>query len=177
MSNQFNQPTPPHIPPEIPIGSISPDLLAMAGQMRRNPISKPMTHAVSGASMSMSDALSGVSNAWTMPSVAAQTMTNFGQPFTPMPSSGPSQSGTRQVSPSSLYAIDGSDWYLKDGVSWQQNFEAWNLGAGGGANGGAGMADGSMFMFRGLRGSDIDSGAFDSLNMSAGSLDQLPGLD
>ncbi|KAH8912492.1 hypothetical protein BR93DRAFT_81002 [Coniochaeta sp. PMI_546] len=184
MDNQFSQPTPPPISADIPIGSISPGVLAMAGQMQHNQINKPMTHAVSSSSsMTMNDALSGVNTSWTMPSVTAQPMTNFGQPFTPMASSGTSQSGTRQVSPSSMYAIDGSDWYLKDGVNWQQNFEAWNLGGGGGGGGaaggggGGGMTDGSMFMFRGLRGNDADNGAFDSLNMSMGSLDQLPGLD
>lgn len=33
----------------------------------------------------------------------------------------------RQVSPSSIYAIDGQDWYLKDGVTWQQGFQGWDL--------------------------------------------------
>jgi hypothetical protein len=128
--------------------------------------------------MSMDGALSAVANQWTMPPQQPNMpQTTFGQ-FTPMPSSsGPStQSGTRQVSPSSLYAIDGSDWYIKDGVNWQQNFEAWNAASSSGN--GAGMADGSMFMFRGLRtGNEFDGGAFDSLSMSMGNLDQLPGLD
>ncbi|KAJ4400906.1 Nitrogen assimilation transcription factor nit-4, partial [Neurospora sp. IMI 360204] len=38
----------------------------------------------------------------------------------------------RQVSPSSIYAIDGQDWYLKDGVTWQQGFQGWELEGGGG---------------------------------------------
>jgi hypothetical protein len=171
-NSQYRQPTPPQMPQEVQIGSISPDLLGMAGQMQQSRLSKPMSHAVS-----MSDALSAAaSNPWTMPS---QPVTNFAQAFTP---SGTSQSGngTRQVSPSSLYAIDGQDWYLKDGVNWQQNFEAWNMGGGatngGGANGG-GMADASMFMFRGMRRGEFGDGAFDSLNMGMGSLDHLPGLD
>lgn len=180
ITNQSNQPTPPPMPPEVRIGSISPDMLAMASQVQQPQLAKPMAQAVPSATMSMDEALSAVANPWTMPS---QPMASFAQQaFAPMPgsnsTSGPStQSGTRQVSPNSLYAIDGSDWYLKDGVSWQQNFEAWNA-AGASGGGGAGMADGSMFMFRGLRGgNEFDSGAFDSLDTSMGSLDHLPGLD
>ncbi|KAK1782469.1 fungal-specific transcription factor domain-containing protein [Copromyces sp. CBS 386.78] len=39
----------------------------------------------------------------------------------------------RHVSPGSIYAIDGQDWYLKDGVTWQQGFQGWDLEGGGGA--------------------------------------------
>lgn len=179
MANPYSQPTPPQITSEYPSDPISPDLLAMAaGQMRQNLVSQGSMSPPPGMSV---DALSAVNTSWgAMPPVPAQSMANFGpQTFTPMPSSGPSQTGTRQVSPSSLYAIDGSEWYLKDGANWQQNFEAWNLGGNGGGSGGGGggMADGSMFMFRGMRGNDFGDGAFDSLGNGMGSLDQLPGLD
>ncbi|KAK3487778.1 nitrogen assimilation transcription factor nit-4 [Neurospora hispaniola] len=42
-----------------------------------------------------------------------------------------SKSVGRHVSPSSIYAIDGQDWYLKDGVTWQQGFQGWDLEGGG----------------------------------------------
>lgn len=86
--------------------------------------------------------------------------------------------------PNSIYAVDGQDWYLKDGVNWQQNFETWDLGSannGGGGGGGAGaMQDPStMFMFRGMRAAaDGDSAAMlDSLGTGMEGLDHLPGLD
>lgn len=48
------------------------------------------------------------------------------------------------ASPSSIYAIDGQDWYLKDGVTWQQGFQGWDLeAAAGGAGGGGGRAGGT----------------------------------
>jgi hypothetical protein len=33
--------------------------------------------------------------------------------------------------PSSMFAIDGQDWYLRDSVNWQQNFQAWGVGSAG----------------------------------------------
>ncbi|KAB5523967.1 fungal-specific transcription factor domain-containing protein [Coniochaeta sp. 2T2.1] len=211
ISHQFNQPTPPQMTPEIPMGSISPDILAMANQMQQHHQQQQQNPAVSSSATmsSMTDTLSAVtnptSNPWgplgpTSSSITSQPMApGFSQQaFTPMPSS---SGNTRQVSPSSssLYAIDGSDWYLKDGVNWQQNFEAWNGGGGGGGGGGGsqqspmggggagGGGDGGMFMFRGMTGSrggggagagdGFDSGVFDSLGMSMGGLDHLPGLD
>jgi hypothetical protein len=101
-------------------------------------------------------------------------------PTAGMPPDGASRTSTRQDSPSSLYAVDGQDWYIKDGLSWQQNFEAWNNlnVAPTAGNAGVGMPDNSMFMFRGLdsRG-EFSDGAFDSLSMSMSNLDNLPNLD
>lgn len=175
--NQYSQPTPPQIPSEIRPGSISPDLLnslAMAGQM-----SNQIPPVTTSGGISINDNLPVTS--WPSMPQRQQPMNNFTQAFTPLTSMDASRSGTRQVSPSSLYAIDGQDWYLKDGVNWQQNFEAWNLGGAvsspGGSAGNGGLVDGSMFMFRGLRGGDLSDGAFDSLNMSMSNLDHLPGLD
>ncbi|KAK3323450.1 fungal-specific transcription factor domain-containing protein [Cercophora scortea] len=190
--SQYSQLTPPQLPPDLPPTSMSPEMLNSLG------MSGPpqQTNQMHPTSMSMDDALSAV-NTWAMPAVAPQMPTysnssNNNQAFTPvhstMPSADNSRNNTRHVSPSSLYAIDGQEWYLKDGVSWQQNFEAWGLGhtnpvgslsatsngVGGDANGG--MVDASMFMFRGLRGNEMDSSGFESLG-SMGAMDHLPGLD
>ncbi|KAL2267621.1 hypothetical protein VTJ83DRAFT_4898 [Remersonia thermophila] len=103
--------------------------------------------------------------------------------------------------PSSLYAIDGQDWYLKDGVNWQQNFQAWGVGASSAASAastpapsnatsaglgralstassgsGTGLGDpSSMYMFRGVELGDMDGSGFEALGLV--SLDHLSGLD
>ncbi|ROW05470.1 hypothetical protein VSDG_00220 [Cytospora chrysosperma] len=111
--------------------------------------------------------------------------------YTPiqMPTSGQatqsSRTITRQVTPNSIYAIDGQDWFLKDGINWQQNFESWGLGASptnssktsGGSGGGADMASGEMFMFKGLQGPGLDMGSSWDFDSSMSNLDQIPGLD
>lgn len=113
-------------------------------------------------------------------------------------SSGPTTvASSRQRTPAPPFALDGKDWYLKDGVNWQQNFEGWGLGANptnnsaasnqitnnnnNNDNTGGGVADlsgGDMFMFKGLQGGDEmnigDGWDFDS---SMTNLDLLPGLD
>jgi hypothetical protein len=147
--------------------------------------------------LSMSNSLSGVQNAWGLPPASQSLAPSYArqqQPYTSgqgsMPSAGSSRSATRHVSPNSVYAIDGQDWYLKDAVSWQQNFEAWNnmaSGAGGpssgqnygpnNANGTSGAAPSdSMFMFRGMPQNEMNSSGFDLFG-SMDTLDHLPGLD
>lgn len=181
-------------PTQMP-GPLSPDFMngfAMPSPIHNNQNHKrkQRSHAVapSPGEMSMNDALSAVPTSWAMPSVTTQSMGSFAPQFPApisngMPSTEASRTTTRQVSPSSLYAIDGQEWYLKDGVNWQQNFETWDLGgpatattsATNGATGGIPDAS-SMYMFRGLRGGTTE-GAFDSLNMSMSNLDNLPNLD
>ncbi|KAK4043431.1 fungal-specific transcription factor domain-containing protein [Parachaetomium inaequale] len=153
-------------------------------QNMQNQNPRRMAPPLTTTSTPMNDPLSGVSS-WAV-SPGTRTMPSYTQAFAPVhahtsmappPSSRP---GGRQVSPSSLYAIDGQDWYLKDGVNWQQNFQTWGLGAGtsrpqnpGGSSASPAMND-PMFVFRGVNMNEMDSG-FDSLGM--GSLDHLPGLD
>lgn len=209
--NQYNQLTPPHMPRDlstptrlsadvmgslaIPGPGVSQNMDDIQQQQQQQQIAQlPVS---TGPSLTMGDTLSAV-NAWTLPATQPPPMARYNpQTFTPVhsniPSTANSRTGTRHVSPSSIYAIDGQDWYLKDGVSWQQNFEAWALGAGnaattsnanttgspdpaGGVNDAAAAT--SMFMFRGLggRGNEMDPMGFDSLG-SMGSLDHLPGLD
>ncbi|KAK3369129.1 fungal-specific transcription factor domain-containing protein [Lasiosphaeria ovina] len=210
--NPFSQPTPPQISLDLAPSTISPDLLSSLGlseaplgmqgmqqsqgQMQPQSAQQMGAHLpVSTAAMSMSDALSGI-NAWaTMPSYEPSSYmpvilenNNNNQ----MGGGGPSRtSGGGHRSTNSVYAIDGQDWYLKDGVNWQQNFEVWNPvntvngmdgGPGSGSSGAGSPASSSMFMFRGLdgfsnlRANDMDTGGFDSLG-GMGSLDHLPGLD
>ena len=160
---------------------------------------QPFSHLVHGLTpMSMGEALS-TAGAWaSMPAVASQQpLSSFTQSFSPT-SNGISHSaaeaaGARHVSRKSAYGIDGQDWYIRDGVNWQQNFEAWGAGvvangspatagharAGGrGASAvGGGMASpSSMYMFQGLRGGEMDTTGFETFG-SMGSLDHIPGLD
>ncbi|KAK3353032.1 fungal-specific transcription factor domain-containing protein [Lasiosphaeria hispida] len=206
--SQYSQPTSPQLNFDAPAPSMSPDILGglalsgapsqSIGNVQPQLSDQQMSQLVSGPPMSMSDALS----AWAaIPTVTQQPMGGYTQSFSPLhqnsntnglspqgAASRPSATGPRQVSPSSnsLYAIDGQDWYLKDGVNWQQHFETWNnLPSAGTGNhnspsvssAGGGMANpaSSMFMFQGLRGDAIDT-TFDSFG-SMGNLDNLPGLD
>lgn len=58
---------------------------------------------------------------------------------------------TRNQTPNSAFAVDGDEWYLKDGANWQSGFDTWATGV---LNGGpatmAGMnaEQSSMFMFQ-----------------------------
>ncbi|KAL8372017.1 hypothetical protein RB595_001701 [Gaeumannomyces hyphopodioides] len=136
------------------------------------------------APMSMAEAMASM-NAWPM-----QDYSNPYTANTPVATAAGGvvggMNGSSRVSPASartpnsVYAVDGQEWYLKDGVNWQQNFETWDLGNSNGSGGVAAMQDPSaMFMFRGMRGAaDGDSIAMlDSLSPGMEGLDRLPGLD
>ncbi|KAL7628823.1 hypothetical protein AAE478_000338 [Parahypoxylon ruwenzoriense] len=94
------------------------------------------------------DADSGLGSPdWPQPS-AAQTILSYPQnyasiPNNPRPNQG-SQNMRRNQAPNSIYAVDGQDWYLKDGVNWQSSFDAWNMGS---SSTGANVSDPSMFIF------------------------------
>ncbi|KAI1394188.1 fungal-specific transcription factor domain-containing protein [Hypoxylon trugodes] len=79
---------------------------------------------------------------------ANQTIINYPQAFTSVPSNpGPSQTPQptrRNQPPNAVYAVDGQDWYIKDGVNWQSSFDAWNMGSG---PSGTNVSDPSMFIF------------------------------
>lgn len=167
------------------LSSMTVPVMARNLQNMQNQPGRQMTQPISAASMSMRDTMPNMSG-WTMPAVT-RTVSGYAPSFAPVHSAmapaTSSRPAARQISPTSLYGIDGQEWYLKDGVNWQQNFETWGLGAGPGqqpsnqgrgGGAGAGMGDASMFMFRGLRGNDMDTG-FDSLGTMG--LDHLPGLD
>ncbi|OTA93501.1 hypothetical protein M434DRAFT_291686 [Hypoxylon sp. CO27-5] len=82
---------------------------------------------------------------WRQPPVA-QPILNYPQNFAPVPSgtrsNQASQNTRRSQAPN--YAVDGQDWYLKDGVNWQSSFDAWNMGN---APSGSNVSDPSMFIF------------------------------
>ncbi|KAK4194773.1 putative nitrogen assimilation transcription factor nit-4 [Triangularia verruculosa] len=178
----------------LPAASMSPDILSsltMAGlqqQQQSQSQSQPhttattTTAATSPMAMSVADSLSAMS-AWS--TVPQPPMPSYNpSPFNPNP--------RRHVSSNSGYVIDGQDWYIKDGVNWQQNFETWGMsanGAGGPQQPSQGPGNGdpsSMFMFRGLNGggsggggrggNEMDTSGFENLG-SMGTLDHLPGLD
>ncbi|KAK4126199.1 hypothetical protein N657DRAFT_568146 [Parathielavia appendiculata] len=160
---------------------VPPKLQSMQSQAPRRQI----THPAATASMPANESLSPISS-WAV-SPGTRAMPGYTQQaFGSVSMGGPQTSRAgpgRQMTSSNLYAIDGQDWYIKDGVNWQQNFQTWGLGAGAGQSSnaggssasGGGMNDGPMFMFRGVNMNDMDSSSFDSLGM--GNLDHLPGLD
>lgn len=127
--------------------------------------------------------------AW-RPAPVTQAIPAYSRSYAPVSNNASSgrttQSGTRNVTPSSAYAVDGQDWYLKDGVNWQSGFDAWNLGNAA-SSGNNGLADSSMFMFTGNTGSPSSRRSppsanfdFESLNNLSGSMDgwdPLAGLD
>ncbi|KAI1877189.1 uncharacterized protein JN550_001261 [Neoarthrinium moseri] len=150
----------------------------------------PSLQGLSNAGVNNSIGFNGMGGqSWRHTSVP-QGIPSFSRSYAPVSntsSSGRStQNATRNATPNSMYAVDGQDWYLKDGVNWQSGFDAWNIGAA--ANGGdSSLADSSMFMFTGNPGSPSSRRSpatanfdFESLNNLSSSLegwDTLPNLD
>lgn len=119
----------------------------------------------------------------------------------PAASRGPPSTVGRQVNTQFINALDGNEWFLKDGVNWHQNFETWGLAdgvqanagdqqptavIGGAQNGGVGNMHNdpsAMFMFRGSNGMRaneggiVDVSVFDSLDATMNGLNHLPGLE
>ena len=156
-------------------------------QNRPNQGPRRIAQPITTTSMPLPDPLASI-NTWAV-SPGTRTMPSYTQSFAPvhaqanMPppqTSRPSGGGGGGRGPSSLYAVDGQDWYLKDGVNWQQNFQTWGAGVGAGqsssrggnGNAAAGMSD-PMYVFRGM--GEMDQTGFEGLGM--GGLDHLPGLD
>ncbi|KUI68767.1 Nitrogen assimilation transcription factor nit-4 [Cytospora mali] len=170
---------------EVPT-SLSPDMLSNLGAIAPAGIQEQSvpTSVTSNPSNDPSLSFSGT---WGMPGVSAPAMPRYHQSYAPvqMTTSGPSgqssRSISRQVTPNSIYAIDGQDWFLKDGINWQQNFEGWGLGASptnsSNSGGGGGMTGNDMFMFKGLQGPGLDMGGSWDFDSSMTNLDRIPGLD
>ncbi|KXX79203.1 Nitrogen assimilation transcription factor nit-4 [Madurella mycetomatis] len=194
-SNQYNNPAAQPMSLDIPTSTMSSEMLstlAMPGvpqnlQNVQSQLPKRMAQPSTPTSMPMGETISTM-NGWAVPAVT-RAVPSYSQAFAPvhngMGAATSSRAAARQFSSNSVYEIDGQEWYLKDGVNWQQNFEAWGLGSGANPQSSAGqtstsptgMGDASMFLFRGLRGSGMDpQNGFDSLG-SMGNLDHLPGLD
>lgn len=132
------------------------------------------------------------SGSWAMAGVPAPVVPRYHQSYAPISiatSSGASTqssaTATRHVTPSSLYAIDGQDWFLKDGINWQQNFQGWGLGGSpssstnNNGNSCAGPRGSEVFMFEGLQGGEpgLALGEGWDFDRSMRSLDRVPGLD
>lgn len=117
--------------------------------------------------------------------------TSLGQPSASGPTATSSSTGTRHHTPNTPYTLDGKDWFLKDSVNLQQNFESWGLGASPGASTNTntntntdvntntntkGMVSGDIFMFKGLQEMDMDLEGWD-FDSSMTNLDMIPGLE
>lgn len=175
---------------EVPT-SLAPDMLSNLGSIAPPSIpDQPVSTSMAGNPSNTSTM--SYNSSWSMPGMSTPAMPRYHQSYAPiqMSTSGPPPQGsrtmTRQVTPNSIYAIDGQDWFLKDGLNWQQNFESWGLGASptnsssnasGGGGGGAGMTSSEMFMFKGLQGPGLDMGSSWDFDSSMSNLDQIPGLD
>lgn len=126
-------------------------------------------------------------NPWVMSGINQPALPRYYQSYAPVQqpgSSGPSVVGSRQRTTNATYMVDGKDWFLKDGVNWQQNFESWGLsptGVSGSSNnndaGHGAVAGGDMFMFKGMQDSDLDAGDGWDFDSSMTNLDMIPGLD
>lgn len=193
MAQDANTAMPPDLMSTLGVGSI-------ATAARVQPLQLPTTDSVDPTS----NPSLAFSSSWTMPGVSAPAMPRYHQSYAPvqMTSSGPStqssRTATRNATPNSVYAIDGQDWFLKDGINWQQNFEGWgmtgpannnttnnnnnnnnnsNSSNPAGAGNGAGVPGSDVFMFKGLQGGDLDMGDTWDFDSSMTNLDQIPGLD
>ncbi|POS80535.1 fungal specific transcription factor [Diaporthe helianthi] len=186
--------------------AMSPDLMSTMGI---GSIAPPGSQPHQGSTSALVDPASNpglaFNSSWTMPGVSAPSLPRYHQSYAPVQttSSGPSaqssRTATRNPKPNSVYAIDGQEWFLKDGINWQQNFEGWgmtsptNNNANGnnnnntntntststanGAGAGAGVAAPDVFMFKGLQDADLDMGDSWDFDSSMTNLDQIPGLD
>lgn len=117
-------------------------------------------------------------NAWAMPGIGQPVMPRYYQhPFAPM-APPPSSAGGSRNRPS--YTLDGKDWFLKDSVNLQQNFESWGMApTGSSSNPTNTLPGGGVFMFKGLQNSDMDMDMGDGWNFDSSmtNLDLIPGLD
>jgi len=135
------------------------------------------------------DAVTGVT--WRQPALG-HTIPSYSRSYAAVSnssgeSSQASRTATRNVTPSSAYAVDGSEWYLRDGANWQSSFDTWTSN-----NNNTGMpTDPSVFMFTAnanstgnptgaQRSPQASSFDFDSIENLANSMtpwDSLPGLE
>ncbi|KAK8060389.1 hypothetical protein PG996_010319 [Apiospora saccharicola] len=155
----------------------------------------PNMQAVGGAAVGKTptalnmDSVTGVT--WRQPSLG-HTIPSYARSYAAVSSSSgdstqPSRTATRNVTPSSAYAIDGSDWYLRDGANWQSSFDTWTSN-----NNNTGISgDPSVFLFSAnanntrnpaapQRSPPASSFDFDSIENLANSMtpwDSLPGLE
>lgn len=145
----------------------------------------PITQEAPSSSM----AFARSNNPWAMSGIGQPAMPRYYQTYTAVgqPSGGEQtrgSAGSRQYGTSNTpYTLDGKDWFLKDSVNLQQNFESWNMGttaAGSSTSTNANtntLPGGDVFMFKGLQGSDLDLGDGWDFDSSMTNLDMISGLD
>ncbi|KAF3767567.1 hypothetical protein M406DRAFT_345509 [Cryphonectria parasitica EP155] len=167
-----------------------PSLGSIPSPVTVQPLRIPNTTAADPSTTTMSFAPNDNNPSWAMPGFSQPGLPRYFQAYAPVQQStgsgAPStSSSSHQRSPETPYTVDAKDWYLKDGVNWQQNFESWGLGAnslvaGSGNDAGlsvGGLTGGDLFMFRGLQGSDPDTGDGWDFDSSMTNLDMIGGLE
>ncbi|CAK7243683.1 MAG: hypothetical protein STHCBS139747_005209 [Sporothrix thermara] len=71
--------------------------------------------------VTMGGSMSGI-NTWALPPNTSQPLQGFQQAQLTYP-----QPLSQPDSQQNMYGADGQDWFLKESVSWQHNFEAWDF--------------------------------------------------
>jgi hypothetical protein len=143
-------------PPVIPKNSMSPEVLNSAAVSTADFQSQPQltgqmmsNAAIMGNSIPMDFGRLGSPN-WP-PASMDDVVPNYSQPYVSFAASGPPRESSQGVSaaqattPSSVFAVDGHEWYLKDGVNWQAGFNAWNMGSA--SQPPATLSDQQLFLF------------------------------
>lgn len=176
----------------LPTASVSPEILNELSATCTDFTDIQNVRGVNNAAVLGLSMQTMAGRAWRQPPVT-QAMPNYPRSYASVSNSANSgrttQSNTRNATPSSAYAVDGQDWYLKDGVNWQSGFDAWNVGNTT-TTGTNGFTDSSMFTFTGNTGNTGSPSSkrspvtanldFESLNNMSGTMDDwdsLAGLD
>ncbi|KAI1082689.1 fungal-specific transcription factor domain-containing protein [Whalleya microplaca] len=135
-------------PPAMPGSNVSPNMVNITSAPSNLPVSRHMIDNSSIMGNSIPLSVDELNNANWRQAAVPQPIPDYSQPYAnisnSLRSNPASQNTTRNVSPNSVYAIDGQDWYIKDGANWQSGFDTWNMGSG---TSPANMSDPSMFMF------------------------------
>jgi hypothetical protein len=192
----------PEMAPGTPDMMLSnPPMVALSSTMGKTPQPQQQQQVpVTQAAINLSPEGVSSSGPWINPSMTP-SLPQYHQRYiptvsqSPMTSSQTSRSGTRQVTPSAVFAGLDNEFFLNDSAKWHQNFVSWDLGQGGmgnsGATGGVSSAAGSsssagadpVFTFRnggggGLRPTmDENLAGFDTLGGASLNGGWLSGLE
>ncbi|KAI1465756.1 fungal-specific transcription factor domain-containing protein [Daldinia caldariorum] len=192
-ANHNTPPTSVPSPVAAPASNVPPEIMQNLNSSSSNfqpdsQMPQPMLDSVVIMGNSVPLDTDGLGNPeWRQPP-AAQNVLNYPQNFPPVQNGTSSnqapQNPRRNQVPNSMYAVDGQDWYLKDGVNWQSGFDTWNMGNG--SSGSTSISDPSIFIFssnppannagRSLAPMDFN---FEGLNNLSSSMDgwDLPNLE
>lgn len=127
-------------PPVFPKTSMSPEIMSspmipppdfstqpqLAAQMMNNT-------AIMGNPMPMD--FGGINSPNWPPSSVNDVVPNYPQPYASYAAGGPARESPQGIpstqptsTPTTAFAVNGHEWYLKDGVNWQAGFGAWDMG-------------------------------------------------